>query len=373
MSDLKIPRFDANSDSVLLAEWHLESGAAVQKGSVVCTVESAKSTLDIAAEESGFLVRLADAGQDLPIAAVIGAIVATEAGVAERLNAPMNAPGADETSDGPQVTRKAARLAEKLGVDLSQIEKEGYITEADVRAQASGGAPVQTQPAAEQARHFTEEGITRVIVLTAGLGSSQVVDILSHDPSTRVVGCLDDSRTGATDDIFRVPVVGRIDQLGELWEKKRFDAAIVALSTNIQARKRLFEQCLEMGIPLINAIDPSVRINRGSSLGSGNIVCSMVHIGTCTRIGDNNFISAHCNIDHHNVWGNHNTLGPACATSALVTVESEVKFGSGVIVQPKVTIGNRCQIASGAVIIRTIEAGHAVKTKVETKITRIND
>jgi acetyltransferase-like isoleucine patch superfamily enzyme len=370
MSELIVPRFDANSETVSLVEWRFEAGAPVKRGNVVCIVESSKSTFDIVAEADGFLIRGVAEGEEVSILDSVGSLVASEEDVtalADSLSA--DAERIQASSTALRATRKAVRLAAELGVDLSELTKDGYITETDVREFSRTGEAAPCRSAA----HFTGQGIRRVAVLSGGLGASQVIDILSHSPAIQVVGCLDDSRTESTDDGFRVPMLGRIGQLRALWEEDRFDAAIVALSTSIPARKRMFEACKDIGIPMINAIDPSVRINRGAVMGVGNVICSQVHIGMCTTLGDNNFISAHCSIDHHNVWGSHITTGPACATSALVCVADEVKFGSGVIVQPKVEIGRECQIASGAVIIQSVADRHAVKTRIETKITPIRD
>jgi acetyltransferase-like isoleucine patch superfamily enzyme len=182
------------------------------------------------------------------------------------------------------------------------------------------------------------------------------------------VGCLDDDVETQGRALFGVPVWGKLETLAAAWREKRFDRAIVSISTNIPLRKSLAERCRALGIPLANAIDPTVRLNRGVVLGLGNVLCSQVHVGVATVLGDNNFISSHTSIEHHNTWGSHNTVGPACATSSRVLVGDEVVFGTGIFIQPGVGIGSRCRIASGAVLAQTIPADHAVKMQAQYRI-----
>jgi acetyltransferase-like isoleucine patch superfamily enzyme len=99
----------------------------------------------------------------------------------------------------------------------------------------------------------------------------------------------------------------------------------------------------------------------------------MVHIGTCAVLGDDNFISAHGNIEHHNLWGSHITTGPGVMTSSRVKVGNEVKMGTGVFIQPGLGIGDGVQIASGAVIMRSIPPRHAVKTRIDLEVVPIED
>ena len=73
-------------------------------------------------------------------------------------------------------------------------------------------------------------------------------------------------------------------------------------------------------------------------------------------------------IDHHNVWGSHITTGPNCATSGVVTVGDEAKFGTGIFVQPNLNIGAGCVVASGSIIIRSIPDRHIVKARITTEV-----
>ena len=123
----------------------------------------------------------------------------------------------------------------------------------------------------------------------------------------------------------------------------------------------------------IRLFTASLNFNRHSFIGEGNVICSLVHIGTCAYIGNNNFISAKGNIEHHNIWGSHITTGPNCITSSRVEVGDCVKFGTGIFIQPGIAIGKNCLISSGSIITRSIPDNHAVKIKLSYDIKIINE
>jgi acetyltransferase-like isoleucine patch superfamily enzyme len=53
-------------------------------------------------------------------------------------------------------------------------------------------------------------------------------------------------------------------------------------------------------------------------------------------------------------------------TSGEVRIEDRARLGTGIFVEPKLTIGEGAVVASGAIIVRSVPPNHAVKTKVVT-------
>ena len=86
-------------------------------------------------------------------------------------------------------------------------------------------------------------------------------------------------------------------------------------------------------------------------------------------MGDNNLLSAYNSFDHHNVLGSDIATGPGCMTSGLVRIGDGVRLGTGIFIQPHVEIGDDAQVASGAVIVTSVPAAHAVKRRVSTMTT----
>ncbi len=135
MLEIVLRQEDANTESVLLVEWLVGDREPVRAGQPVCVVETSKSAIEIESPGDGTLCQLVQAGTEVDVGTRIAAIAATEdelsqvAALAVRTVAPV------ETAEGQRtVTRKAAALAAEHGLDLSRIEKQGFVTVEDVEA-----------------------------------------------------------------------------------------------------------------------------------------------------------------------------------------------------------------------------------------------
>ena len=80
-------------------------------------------------------------------------------------------------------------------------------------------------------------------------------------------------------------------------------------------------------------------------------------------MGDNNLISAHCDIEHHNHIGSHILFGPGVMTSGDVKIGDLCSLGAGVNIEPHVIIGSDTAIASGSTIIFSIPSNTIIKSE----------
>ena len=145
MLEIVLTREDANTEYALLAEWLVEDRTEVTPGQPVCVVETTKATVEVESPGAGTIVQLY--GEDVEVE--LGKTIAYVAESADELAA-LDAKGEEKPAPKPaagdrKATRKAVELAELHGIDLSAIEKRGFITEKDVEeliaAQKASGAP----------------------------------------------------------------------------------------------------------------------------------------------------------------------------------------------------------------------------------------
>ncbi|HLE99264.1 MAG TPA: biotin/lipoyl-containing protein [Gaiellaceae bacterium] len=134
MLEIVLTREDANTEYALLAEWLVEDRAEVAQGQPVCVVETTKATVEVETPGSGTIVQLYEEGVEVELGKTI-AYVAESADELRRIDEGR----AEERPAEPKpavadrkATRKAVELAERHEVDLSAIEKQGFITERDV-------------------------------------------------------------------------------------------------------------------------------------------------------------------------------------------------------------------------------------------------
>lgn len=367
MKEVMVPTTDVNSDTALVVQWYVEDRGTVAAGDLLAEVETSKAVLEVTAPESGVVLQRtpkgADHKLDTPIALLFPDLASLESFVDKEKAAAATAPA----DPGVRATAKAIARAAELGVDLSTLDVgDALITVQDVEAAA---AAARVEVSELPAPLTVDPGVQRILLIGSGLGATQVIDICAAGTTQRAVAIVDDNRARWGERVVDVPVVGGTDRLGELWAAGVFDAAIVTISTAVEARRRFREACAALNIPLANAIDPTAKIATDVQIGQGNVICAFCHLGTGVRMGDNNFLSAYNSFDHHCQIGSDISTGPSCVASGLVTVGNEVRLGTGIFIEPKVVLGDRVRVASGAIITTSIPADHTVKTKVVTTVT----
>ncbi len=204
--------------------------------------------------------------------------------------------------------------------------------------------------------------INRIAIIGAGKGLVQILDIVFNLNQFIPVCIYDDTPEKLGSVIFNIPVVGKVDPLSILndFENNKFDVIINSVSTSIPFRKSIYEKLKEHRIPFANLIHRSAIIGFNVNLGEGNVILADVVVGASTKIGNDNFISAKCNIEHHNTLGSHSTFGPNVVTSGSVDISDSVKFGTGIFIEPKISVGNNSVIASGSIVTRNIPANTIV-------------
>jgi acetyltransferase-like isoleucine patch superfamily enzyme len=146
MLEIVLTREDANTEFALLAEWLVEDRAQVELGQPVVVVETTKATVEVEAPGSGTIVQLYDEGIEVELGKTIARIAesADELASLEQAAGYETPPAPQPATTERKATRKATALAERHGVDLSQIDKRGFITEKDVEellARQAAAAP----------------------------------------------------------------------------------------------------------------------------------------------------------------------------------------------------------------------------------------
>ncbi len=352
---VKLPSLNANDDQAELVKWMQPDGAAVRAGDVIALVETTKSVVEIEAPASGHCRQVAALGTRLATGAEVAWILASA-----DTPLPASAEPAPAAAGQRPWTRKAELVAKKLGLDIQAIaDKLGrQVNEADVVAYQS--PPTDVVDLVDDP--YPQRRRERVLLIGGGGGGGVlVIDAILRGTHQRAVGILDNNPALHGKTQLGVPILGGNALAGELWRDKRFDAAIVVVTANVQQRQAIFDELVAQGIPLTNVIDPSVVLRTNVQMGVGNLIMANGFLAACVSIGDNNFMASHVCIEHHSKVGSHCTLGPRTTTSGAVTIGDRVKFGMGVLVEPYLTIGSDALIPSGCVLTASVPANSVVK------------
>jgi pyruvate dehydrogenase E2 component (dihydrolipoamide acetyltransferase) len=144
-----MPKFEMAQETGKVAAWLKAEGDAVKKGEAILEVETDKLNLEVEAPAEGILVAItARAGDVVPIGQTIATIMKPGEALPAAGAAPAT-PGAEATAalEQPATSQPvsgasplAARMAETLGIDLTQVRgtgPRGQVTREDVEAYAA--------------------------------------------------------------------------------------------------------------------------------------------------------------------------------------------------------------------------------------------
>lgn len=366
----KAPLLSANEEYMEVVEWRAERDKGVKKGETICSLETSKAAVEIEAECDGFLVPIVEVSKKIKAGEVLVIIknslkeditkILKEIEVEKRKERKQSA------ERNKRWTKKAEIVAKKYGVDISKISAVGVIREADVEAFIKRGKGKPIEDLIEDI--YPGNLQQRVLILGGGRGAVLVIDTILRQRKHKIVGILDDNEELIGKKIMGYPVLGSINEVEKLWEKKNFDCLIISFSNNLLARAEVFEKYYSLKISFTNVIDPTVILHSNVFIGTGNVILANCRVGSCAVIGNNNFFSAYVNIEHHNEVGNDCTFGPGVITSSRAKIGNRVKFGTGIFVEPGIKIGENSIVASGSILTVDIPPKSVVKTSVTYKI-----
>ena len=367
---VRAPQLNVNDEEVMLVEWLKENGQEVKKGEVVGVIETSKATAEIEAEGNGYFRPIAKPGDKVRVGAILCVLTDTpDEPLDQLLQEEVSAMDQEKQRESfsRRWTKKAELLAREYGINIEEIPAVGVIREADVEKW------VKERVTTAKVRDLVDDvypdnRATRCLLIGGGRGAIQVLDILWRVGHLRPVGIVDDNPSLQGKLIMGVKVIGTIRDVLDLCHEGVFDAAVITFSNDLMARARVFEELIGQGVPFVNVIDPSVCIHSNVRLGVGNVIIANSRIGACTTVGNNNFFSAFTNIEHHNIIGSHCTFGPGVMTSSRVSIADKVRFGTGIFIEPGVTIGEESIIASGSIITMNVPPRSIIKSRVTTVV-----
>ena len=130
---------------------------------------------------------------------------------------------------------------------------------------------------------------------------------------------------------------------------------IVAIG-DIQIRLKVVNYVLEK-IPDFQfkyIIHPSVIFGEGVNIGKGCMLMPGVIINNGAVIGEHCLINSGAIVEHDNKISNFVNLQPGVVTGGYVEVGEQSYVGIGAMIRDRVTIGSKCMIGMGSVVVKDI-------------------
>jgi acetyltransferase-like isoleucine patch superfamily enzyme len=360
MSDLiqiRVPRLNDNDDTVILVEWLQDEGSYVETGAVLYLLETSKATVEVQAENDGFLRQSVEPGVEVEVQALIGHLAVR----ADVVVAPVETLPPSSTFRGDAkltISRKAEVLAHELGVNPKEMSVKGMIREKDVRAfhaQQGAKSPKISEPILSSIPKVATdkpsgEGVLKLEFLEQIRQAPQAFGAL---PSEFKVWLY---RQNGASIGHRVTLgVGTI-----LDAEQVIIGDDTAIENNVLVRCKLFE------IGRLGEIAENVKIICGRFI-AGDVVgirFDTVFVGSGTgrtcHIGDNCFVAydVYVNLDRDVSLGSHVCLSPGVRVYTHRKWNSPLQgFSTGFA---PVTIGDNSHLGSGVVVLPGVEIGESV-------------
>jgi len=170
-----VPREIVNADSVYVVSWSVDDGASVQEGADLCTIETSKAAVAVAAPASGIARHRAPVGAEVAIGGILGFVTsAIDTPLPEVTVAAADAPAT--------ISPKALRKMEELGLDPALFAGRGLIRERDVVEMAEARKAAASAPAARAPFRVQVLGpVQRRVAATMELGARIPVSHLSRE------------------------------------------------------------------------------------------------------------------------------------------------------------------------------------------------
>ena len=330
-----LPLLNPNEPEALLASLHMAEGQRVAAGDPLCTLETTKSTAEVAAETEGYVAGLRFAAGDTVRAGDTLCYLAPEPGWQPPEAGPAPAEAQQAPPEGLRITQPALALARQAGLDLGRLPAGRLVTEELVRAlMQAAGAEFSLPEAAFDP--------TAILIYGGGGHGKSLIDLLRSLGVYRIVGVVDDGMSIGTQ-VMGLPVLGGAEALAGLHAHGvRLAVNAVGGIGNVAVRIQVFRRLAGAGFTCPAVVHPSAVVEPSAMLSPGVQVFPHAYVGSEARLGYGAIANTGAIISHDCLVGDYANISPGAMLAG------EVQVGSGALVGMGVTINLGARIGAGA-------------------------
>ncbi len=351
---ITIPLINPNEPGALLAALHVSSRQHVQRGETLCTLETTKSTVDLVAENDGYVVGLSSTvGQTLQAGEILAYLAESP-----DWNPPAQptAPKDQKLSTSPdlRISQPALLLAQQQKVDLAHFSSDVFVTEKMVRDL------IEQSRLSDVDLKLGNLDPDSIIIFGGGGHGKALIDLIRMLSVNPIAGIIDD---GLSPDviILGVPVLGGSVNLDRLVAAGvNLAANAVGGIGNIASRINVFERLAKAGFSCPALVHPTAFVEPSATLSEGVQVMPHAYVGSDAHIGFGAIVNTGAIVSHDCTLGDYANLSPGAILAGEVSVGSAALIGMGVTVNLRVKIGNQARIGNGATVKLDVPEGGLV-------------
>lgn len=345
------PLLNPNEPEALLVALLVNDGQQIVDGDLLCTLETTKSTADVLAESSGFVVGLrveegqtVQAGDRMCYLADSPDWLPPEEEVDSDGERSQSEISESVLPPGLRITQPAMKLVQEKSLDLEQFPLGPMITESMVRSLIEKST--QTDLPIPQA----EFDPTMIIIYGCGGHGKACLEMLRSLGTYRVIGFIDDG-VPAGKTILGVPVLGGSEKLPELRAQGvRLAVNAVGGIGNLAVRIKVFSILAELGFACPSIVHPSAFIEASATLSPGVQVFPQAYVGSEAQVGFGCIVNTGAIVSHDCNLGELANISPGAILAGAVHVGDRALIGMGATINLKATIGSSARVGNGATV-----------------------
>lgn len=195
----------------------------------------------------------------------------------------------------------------------------------------------------------------KLVLLGGGGHCESVIEVIEQLSGYTIAGVLDPSYTDENKQkVLGYDMIGNDDDIGDFAKKGYQFVITVGQIRNANIRRRLYKTVKSFGGKLPVIVARNAHVSKHSLVKEGSIIMHFSMVNSKTSIGICSIVNTRANIEHGCVVGDFNHI------STGVTLNGEVKTGSGVFIGSGSILNERCEIGEFTVI----GSGSVVRNKV---------
>jgi sugar O-acyltransferase (sialic acid O-acetyltransferase NeuD family) len=201
-------------------------------------------------------------------------------------------------------------------------------------------------------------------VVIFGLGAfAQVAAVyLSKDSPRDVCAYTVDGEYATTDMFAGLPVLAFEDLL-ESHPPERVDLLVATGFRGVNSvRRGIYERCKELGYGLVTYISSGAHVMSDEPMGDNTFVFEANVIQPFVEIGDDVVVWSGNHVGHHSRIESHCFIASHAVISGHVTVGESSFIGVNATLRDGISLGPRCVIGAGAVVLGDKDAGTVLRT-----------
>ena len=366
--EVKVPTLGPNDEFATISEWLIEDEEGIENGQGIVVVETTKTSIELEAENAGFLYRIIEEGEEVTPGTTI-AIITEEKNrdIVKNFKQNLHNESKVNQSEIPsevQLTKKAEALIKKLNISYSDLPKGIILKEADIYkiSEELGAKANNNQSIKQGISHLNINNHTQKVLIYGGGGHAKMcIDIIRQMHTLSIAGIIDDVIEVGSE-VMGIPVLGDKSILDKLFnEGYRLIINGVGAISNHSKREEIFNFLKDKGFSFPNIIHPKAAIEPSALLGEGNQVMANAVIGSEVKLGNNNIINCGSIVSHDSTIYNNVHLTPGAILAGGVTVRNNSIIGMGTTVYLQVEIGSNVVIQNNCRITRNVDDNQYIK------------